>query len=646
MDAVAASLERDFPNDNLNLGALLTPLRSDLVADVKPTCCCCSPRSACCCSSRPRTSRACSSRAPPRGTRRWPSGSRSARAARRILAQLLTESVVLAVIGGAAGILLAMWLIGPLVALSPADLAVAGAVHRRSQRPAVRPRGLDAGRPAVRPRAGAPARAAQRARRSETGRARRQRHRAAADPRGAGRGGDRAVAGAARRRRPDDSQLRQAAARAGRIRSGSRAHARRQPAGGAIPDAGAEGGVLAARARVAAPGARRRGRRRDQPPAAAARQQHARADDSRSAAELRRRRRTTAPRSPDYFRAMGIQLLRGRVFEEADREGRPLVAVVSASAAQRFWPNRNPIGERFSIDEPEITIVGVVGDVHAASLDAAPQPTVYVPYRQDPWPFMTFALRTTAAPATLPTAVRDAIWRVDKDQPVGAVRTMDRAAVEFADAAALQRHAADRIRRRRRVAGGDRAVRRARVHRRAAPARDRRAHGARRAAARRHRRRPRPGPAARAASASPSGSASRWPRRGCFSSPLFGTSPTDALTYVAVATLLVVDRGRREPRARAARESRRSADSAARRVAPASTTVNAEPAEHAEHSKLKCSAALAAGRIVVAQPFRAARAAVGRARAVSFCTSCLALAGPPRYGSRPLNLNRDLEPIR
>ena len=122
---------------------------------------------------------------------------------------------------------------------------------------------------------------------------------------------------------------------------------------------------------------------------------------------------------------MRIPLLSGRAFEEADREGRPLVAIVSASAAKRYWPDRNPIGERFSIDEPEITIVGVVADIHAAALDQPPQPTVYVPYRQDPWPSMVFTLRTDVAASALTAAVRDAIWNVDKDQPVGAVRTMD-----------------------------------------------------------------------------------------------------------------------------------------------------------------------------------------------------------------------------
>ena len=91
---------------------------------------------------------------------------------------------------------------------------------------------------------------------------------------------------------------------------------------------------------------------------------------------------------------MGIPVLRGRVFSDADREGRAPVAVVSASLAQHFWPNQDPIGKHFSIDEPQITIVGIVGDVHAASLEAPVRPTVYVPYRQDAFPFMTFVMRT------------------------------------------------------------------------------------------------------------------------------------------------------------------------------------------------------------------------------------------------------------
>jgi putative ABC transport system permease protein len=129
--------------------------------------------------------------------------------------------------------------------------------------------------------------------------------------------------------------------------------------------------------------------------------------------------------SPGYFETMGIALVRGRVFDENDREGRPLVAVVSASLAQRVWPGRDPIGQHFSIDAPEITVIGVANDVHSASLEAPPQPTVYVPYRQDPFPFMTVVLRTTAPVSAIGGAIREAIWRVDRDQPASAVHTMD-----------------------------------------------------------------------------------------------------------------------------------------------------------------------------------------------------------------------------
>jgi putative ABC transport system permease protein len=131
--------------------------------------------------------------------------------------------------------------------------------------------------------------------------------------------------------------------------------------------------------------------------------------------------------APDYFGVMGIPLLRGRWFEDGDREGRPRVAIISSSMAQRYWTGRDPIGQHFQIDVPgpEYTVVGVVGDVRSASLELAPQPTLYVPYRQDAFPSMVIVVKTPAAASSMANAIRAAIWQVDKDQPVGAVLTMD-----------------------------------------------------------------------------------------------------------------------------------------------------------------------------------------------------------------------------
>jgi predicted permease len=345
----------------------------------------------------------------------------------RILMQLLTESVVLAVIGGVAGVLLAMWLVGPLVAMSPADLGVAGAVTVDRS---VLLFGL-----AVSTVAGllfglAPAHQLTRL-----------------DVHGDLKLGARGGTSIGQRR------LR-AVLVAGEIAISlvllvgagltirSFAKVQQEPAG-FNPDRVLTFGVSLPPARYPTPqqkaqfwqraieavrqvpGVEIAGATSRLPllPGNSTRGLTIRTLPPNSQASAHYR---TA--SPDYFRAMGIPLLRGRVFEEADRENRPLVAVISASAAQRFWPNRNPIGERFSIDEPEIAIVGVVGDVRAAALDRPPQPTVYVPYRQDAWPSMVFTLRfgaLNARTAGLQAGIRDAIWQVDKDQPIGAILTMD-----------------------------------------------------------------------------------------------------------------------------------------------------------------------------------------------------------------------------
>jgi putative ABC transport system permease protein len=130
--------------------------------------------------------------------------------------------------------------------------------------------------------------------------------------------------------------------------------------------------------------------------------------------------------TPDYFKALRIPVVRGRALQPDDSESRPLVAVVSASMAAKFWPGLDPIGHHIAIDKDKpITIVGVVGDVHHVSLDTAPNPTFYMPYHQDPWATMIFALRTAAPPDAMRRSVQAAIARVDKDQPVGATLTLD-----------------------------------------------------------------------------------------------------------------------------------------------------------------------------------------------------------------------------
>jgi putative ABC transport system permease protein len=127
--------------------------------------------------------------------------------------------------------------------------------------------------------------------------------------------------------------------------------------------------------------------------------------------------------TPGYFRLMNIRLRAGRDFTEFDQDGRPRVAIVTVSAAQRYWPGQDPIGRTFGIGSADTmcTIVGVVDDIRAFSLADAPRPMIYVPYEQDAFPFMTFVARGAVDAAN----VRQAIWTVDKDQPVGSLRTLD-----------------------------------------------------------------------------------------------------------------------------------------------------------------------------------------------------------------------------
>ncbi|MDQ3805394.1 MAG: ABC transporter permease, partial [Acidobacteriota bacterium] len=138
--------------------------------------------------------------------------------------------------------------------------------------------------------------------------------------------------------------------------------------------------------------------------------------------------------STDYFRAMGIPVLRGRAFAESDTAEAPRVMVVSRAMAERHWPGEDAVGKRLKVGPPDspnpwATIVGVVGDVRHGELSNEMEPEMYAPYAQE-WRGFTsprdLVVRTSAGdPLSLAAAVREAVWSVDKEQPVSNARTME-----------------------------------------------------------------------------------------------------------------------------------------------------------------------------------------------------------------------------
>jgi len=131
---------------------------------------------------------------------------------------------------------------------------------------------------------------------------------------------------------------------------------------------------------------------------------------------------------PRFFETMGIPLLQGRLF--ADREGIEVShkVVISRAMAQKLWPNEDPVGKRVTIhmkkkDEPS-EVIGVVGDVKHAGLDAEVHPTAYWPHPELAFSFMTLIVRTDGDPIPLAPAIREAVRGIDKDLPVVDVASM------------------------------------------------------------------------------------------------------------------------------------------------------------------------------------------------------------------------------
>jgi putative ABC transport system permease protein len=124
--------------------------------------------------------------------------------------------------------------------------------------------------------------------------------------------------------------------------------------------------------------------------------------------------------SPDYFQAVGIPLLRGRTFTSRDAEKAPMVAVVDEAFVRRHFPTEDPIGRGLDIGNGTdgfYEIVGVVGNVHYGGLDENPNPTMYVPYKQDVFSSMWIVARTEGDPASRGAVVRQTVRDLDSTLP-------------------------------------------------------------------------------------------------------------------------------------------------------------------------------------------------------------------------------------
>ena len=132
--------------------------------------------------------------------------------------------------------------------------------------------------------------------------------------------------------------------------------------------------------------------------------------------------------TPDYFRAMGIRLIRGRIFTPQDDAKAPRVAIINETMARQFFPGEDPIGKRINITNGPDTwreIVGIVGDIKQYGVDKATSAQSYEPFAQVPFTSLNVVVRTTGSPAALLGALRPAVYAVDKDQPVGAIRPLE-----------------------------------------------------------------------------------------------------------------------------------------------------------------------------------------------------------------------------
>ncbi len=137
--------------------------------------------------------------------------------------------------------------------------------------------------------------------------------------------------------------------------------------------------------------------------------------------------------TPDYFRAIGIPLRRGRLFTPADRAGAPVALLLSEAGARRIFRGEEPLGRSVTLtfgtaaypDGITGVVVGIVGNVHQKGLELAIEPDVYIPFDQAPFSSMELTLRTTARPLSLAAGVRSAVREIDPNLALGDFQTVE-----------------------------------------------------------------------------------------------------------------------------------------------------------------------------------------------------------------------------
>ena len=135
--------------------------------------------------------------------------------------------------------------------------------------------------------------------------------------------------------------------------------------------------------------------------------------------------------SPDYFRTLGIRLQAGRNFSDADNQDAPSAVIINETMARRYFPDQDPINKRLQTGDYDpqnsyTTVVGVVDDVKYSGLNEEIEPTMYTPFLQNLWwRSMYLVVRTSGAPSGFASSVRNEVWAIDGDLPVSNIKTME-----------------------------------------------------------------------------------------------------------------------------------------------------------------------------------------------------------------------------